>query len=289
MEILQGIFQFDLSFLNSYVMPLGGKITPQNTPYFLTGGLMVIMVALSLTPMADSLLRFAYGFRLPIKEEREQLQTLFTAVCQAANKNPNDYHLYIVDEVFPNAYALGHNHVAITRKLLKEYNANEIKGVLAHELGHLHYGDTVKTRVFITVCLIGQTALIAYHCIASLLAGLSKVPIPIINLVCLFASWMFSIQAWLIQILLILPLSIGAMFGSRQDEYRADKYAITVGQGEGLYAFLYRLLDSDNGSSNSFLAILQRSHPKTGNRIRRIEECGVALHENLNAISTKMS
>lgn len=74
------------------------------------------------------------------------------------------------------------------------------------------------------------------------------------------------------QLLLVLPLGIGAMFGARQNEYRADKYAFQIGHGAGLYSALYRLLDSDSSQSSGFWTILNQSHPKTGKRIQKIEQ-----------------
>lgn len=272
-QLLQGFFKFKLDFLLPYLKPFGvTSIQTQHIPFIITGTIMVVLVFFSLTPIADIFLRFIYGFRKPIRDEKEKLQNLFEVVCKGAGKNPNTYKLYVVDEEFPNAYALGINNIAVTRRLLQNFSNNEIKGVIAHEVGHLHYGDSIYTRVFMTVSIIGQIALIFYTIAGKILVSLARIPIPFLNLFSLFAGWAFSLQAWVIEILLLVPLSVGAMFGSRQNEYRADRYAYEIGQGEGLYAFLHRILDDNPGRNNGLLNVLRASHPKTGNRIRKLEE-----------------
>lgn len=272
MEIVQGVFQFDLSLFNPYLMLFGLKITTQNAPYWLTGALMGAVVTLGLTPAADTLLRLSYGFRKPLKDEGDKLQRLFEDVCYAAKVEPGKFKVYVMDDLNPNACALGYNQIAVTRGLLKTFSDNEIKGILAHEMGHLHYGDTIRNRVFITVSILGQISLFGYHCLSGIFSMLSKIPIPLLNLFFFLMSLFFSFVTWFMQLLLVLPLGVGAMFGVRQNEYRADRYALEIGQGEGLYSALYRFLDSDNVKPSGFLAILHRSHPDTGKRIHKIEQ-----------------
>lgn len=166
MEIVQGVFQFDLSVFNLFLMPFGLKITALNTHFWLTGALMSVMVILGLTPAADTLLRLSYGFRQPLKDERDKLQRLFSEVCRAARKEPGSFKVYVMDDLSPNACALGRNHVAVTRGLLKDFSDEQIKGILAHEMGHLHFGDTIRNRVFVTVSILGQVSLFGYHCLS---------------------------------------------------------------------------------------------------------------------------
>lgn len=232
---------------------------------------MGAVVLISLTPVSDILLRLSYRFRKPLADEKEMLHRIFASVCQAAKKDPGDYRVYVVDDPFPNGYALGSNNVAITRSILRDFPESELKGVLAHELGHLHYGDTIRKRVFVTVSIIGQAALTCYRLIGGIFNTLAVLPLPIINLMFWFIGIMFKLQVWIMELAMLSPLTIGAMFGSRLDEYRADRYAFEVGQGEGLISFLHRTMDTGN-SSSGFLAILRRSHPASAERIRRIEQ-----------------
>lgn len=63
--------------------------------------------------------------------------------------------VYIIPEEAPNAFATGRNPqhaaVAVTRGLLRLLNREEIKGVLAHELGHVRNRDTLIMTVAATI------------------------------------------------------------------------------------------------------------------------------------------
>lgn len=266
------LYRISLDFLTPYLSWFGLTSIPNEyVPLIVTGAIMAGLVAISLTPAADYLLRPIYGFRLPLSDEENKLYTLFRAVCRDAGKDANNYKLFIVDEQFPNAYALGLNNVAVTRRLLKDFSDNEIKAVMAHELGHLHYGDSLYSKIFMTVSIVGQVVLIVYYAIGNFFSTLARVPIPFLNLIILFIGWGFSIQAWLFNLLLLIPLGFGKMLGSRECEYRADRYACQIGHHAGLRQFLYKLLDMDTRSHKGLWAILRASHPATGKRIHRLE------------------
>lgn len=269
--LLNYFYPIDFAFLNEFIGSFF-TIKPAHAPYIEAGIVMISLTLLSFTPITDIILRFTHGFRSPLREEKEKLHRLFAEVCHSAKKNPDNYKLYIADENVPNAYALGINTIGVGRRLLMDYSAAEIKGVIAHEIGHLHYGDTIYNRIFITVSLVGQAVLAVYYFIGKLLVIFARIPIPFVNLAALFIGFAFTVQSWLFEILLALSLSIGKMLGCRQSEYRADRYALEIGHGEGLYQFLYRLLDSHPGHNNGLKNILHASHPKTGNRLRKLEE-----------------
>lgn len=79
------------------------------------------------------------------------------------------------------------------------------------------------------------------------------------------------VMMWFFQLFVWIPIFIGSCFGSRQEEYRADKYAAKVGYSDGLTSFLNKLLDLD-GHPSGFMGLLYRTHPKTGDRIRALED-----------------
>ena len=55
--------------------------------------------------------------------------------------------VYVIPEAAPNAFATGrspnHGSVAITQGLLSILTREELKGVIAHELGHIRHRDTL--------------------------------------------------------------------------------------------------------------------------------------------------
>jgi len=71
---------------------------------------------------------------------------MFEEVYQNAKEvNPkiNDgIKLYIMDAMYINAYAIGQQTVAVTREAIESLAPDQLKGVLAHELGHITHGHT---------------------------------------------------------------------------------------------------------------------------------------------------
>lgn len=281
--LIYSFYKFNLDFFIPYFSMVGITLTKTNVPLATAILVMTVLILLSLSPFADSLLRALYGFRKPLNDEVERLNYLFNSVCCSAKKNPKDYQVYIIDEKSPNAYALGSNSIGITRMLLNNFSDAEIKGVIAHELGHINYKDSVHTKIFMTVTIFGQCILILYKVLAVFFGGLARIPIPFVNIFFLLINWVFSLQVWFFELLLVIPLSFGKLFGSRRCEYRADRYAYEIGEGEGLYSFLYKILDM-NYESNGFFKVLRSTHPATAERIRKIDK----LQKEVN-FSTKES
>jgi heat shock protein HtpX len=63
--------------------------------------------------------------------------------------------LYIIPEMQPNAFATGrgprHAAVAVTQGLLETMDREELKGVLAHELGHVKHRDILISSIAATL------------------------------------------------------------------------------------------------------------------------------------------
>src|SRR5262249_7429803 len=59
--------------------------------------------------------------------------------------------VYVTPEMQPNAFATGRNPqngvVAVTQGILKLLNERELRGVLAHELGHIKNRDVLVTTI----------------------------------------------------------------------------------------------------------------------------------------------
>jgi heat shock protein HtpX len=63
--------------------------------------------------------------------------------------------IYVIPESAPNAFATGrnpqHSAVAVTKGLLSMLSQDEIRGVIAHELGHIRNRDTLIMTIAATV------------------------------------------------------------------------------------------------------------------------------------------
>jgi heat shock protein HtpX len=238
-------------------------------------GLMGGLVGIALTPVGEAFFRFINGCRLPIRDERGKLWPAFCAVCDAAKVEPERYALYVSDDKFPNAFAMGRKTICVTRSLLNGSTEDELMGVLAHEIGHLVHGDSVRAIVFYMITLVGQLIMFGGWLITKILAlfvsidsmGRAKDHTEIFSF---FAGIIWAIM-WFFQIFVWIPIFVGACFGSRRQEFRADRYAAQIGFGDGLLSFQNRTIDIE-GHPNGFIGLLYRTHPKTGERIRRLEQ-----------------
>ena len=81
--------------------------------------------------------------------------------------------IYLVDDPAPNAFATGRNPehaaIAVTTGLLAMMNRDELEGVLAHELSHIHNYDILVGTIAVT--LVGFVALLADFGLRLLLFG----------------------------------------------------------------------------------------------------------------------
>ena len=101
--------------------------------------------------------------------------TLFNIVeeMKIASGLPMMPRIYIIDDPRPNAFAVGrdpeHASVAVTAGLLNRLDRDEVQGVIAHELAHVHNRDVLY--VMLAAMMIGVIALMADVFLRSLWYG----------------------------------------------------------------------------------------------------------------------
>jgi len=195
--------------------------------------------------------------------------------------------LYYVDTPIPNAFATGrspsHAAVAVTTGIMDILTDNELRAVLAHELGHVKNRDMLVSTV--AACVAGAISLIAQMAMFSgALFGGNSDDEGRGNLVGSLAMMILApLAATLIQ-----------MAVSRSREYLADQHsADTLGTGRDLSSALSKLenfkgqlpplaptpVDQATGHlmfTNMFsaagLASLFSTHPSTADRIARLRQ-----------------
>lgn len=100
--------------------------------------------------------------------DRTTAPTLYGIVEQlSANAGLPMPRVYVIESEQPNAFATGRNPanaaVAATTGLLNRLNADEIAGVMAHELGHVKNRDTLTMTITATIAgAIGMLANFAF-------------------------------------------------------------------------------------------------------------------------------
>lgn len=218
----------------------------------------------------ERILRFSNSIRkIATSTEKERLLPLFKEVySKAFRKNKNigrKIKPYIIDTMEVNAYIIGRNTLVITRGALETFNDEEIKGIMAHEFGHLKNYDGQVTLLVKFCTTMFLWIFIAFSFVFSLLEKLFEKN---------FIGDLFGIVRQVFQfvvkaVLLIWTLLISG--GSRHTEYKADMYAKSIGYGEELKSALYQLYHMEISEKKGLTENLKRTHPILAYRIEKLE------------------
>ena len=250
-----------------------------------------ISVALALSPIGEAIFRSMNGCREIVDSSiLNRLTPLFNEIYEKAKlKDPNlsqNIKLYMVDQPYPNAFALGRNTVCVTNGLLHLDDA-EIKGIFAHEFAHLSNKDT-------------DIALFIY--VGNLLASLMFLILRVILFIISFLMISFSesnstyetydaygrrqrkkggalkgfVLAAGLDMIYVAIIGLYTKLGiilvshsSRNHEFAADKFAYNLGYGRELRDALVEL-QGEAEKPTGFVANLMATHPKTALRIEKL-------------------
>ena len=250
-----------------------------------------ISVALALSPIGEAIFRSMNGCREIVDSSiLNRLTPLFNEIYEKAKlKDPNlsqNIKLYMVDQPYPNAFALGRNTVCVTNGLLHLDDA-EIKGIFAHEFAHLSNKDT-------------DIALFIY--VGNLLASLMFLILRVILFIISFLMISFSesnstyetydaygrrqrkkggalkgfVLAAGLDMIYVAIIGLYTKLGiilvshsSRNHEFAADKFAYNLGYGRELRDALVEL-QGETEKPTGFVANLMATHPKTALRIEKL-------------------
>jgi heat shock protein HtpX len=154
--------------------------------------------------------------------------------------------LYIIPQEQPNAFATGrnpkHSAVAVTAGIRKLLTEDELRGVLAHELGHVRNHDILLTSVVASIA----SAITWIGYLVLFIGGDDDGPLGIIGPLLL---WLLApIAAAIIQLAI-----------SRQREYSADATGAEIcGNPESLASALLRL---ESGAQEVPMQVNQATEP----------------------------
>jgi Zn-dependent protease with chaperone function len=259
--------------------------TPENTLLlmgFITSGLLTVI---GISKIGHYILHFFLGGRNAIGREQAKLIPLLNEVITTVNnkKNtnytPTNIRIKIKDIKEPNAQAFGKDTIIITDGLLKTANDEELTAVLAHELGHLYYKDSVILSA--TICGSIATKILVwlygiYVIITTALATITT------KITFLKETAPLAIVFAIFPIIIFLPiiafnwlglriLNLCLLFMSRHYEYRADKFAKEMGYQTGLISFLEKVQETTE-HDKGMLGKIFASHPAPMKRIGRLED-----------------
>lgn len=230
----------------------------------------------SLSPLGEAYVRFKERVKqLPRNEQTAWIYEMFDEVHAAARgvnaKISEKVKLYYKETEEINAYAVGHRTVIVTHGILR-FSPEQIKGVLAHEFGHISGGDSdldLGINVSNTILMLFTVAVSA---VVSLFAWILSMAFESLSAkaACVAVGGVI-ISA--LSIVYYLWIKIGKLMinaASRNDEYAADAFSVKCGYGEGLYSAL-SVLDPSKMRS-SFFSLLSSTHPDTVSRLEKIRE-----------------
>ena len=191
-------------------------------------------------------------------------------------------HVCVVESQLPNAAMLGNDTLIVNSGILG-WNDGIIGGVIAHEVGHLHYGDSIKLMdlMFLKRFTLFLTLIPIVLFVWAVVVGNMRPAGNVIGgrhseIFTLFSVVFFG-EFMTVLYLLVRRVVFGNFTGSgwiarllgRTAEYRADDFAVDLGWGVELDSFLAHL-SSWTSEDNSFKAEINRTHPGMAKRRDRI-------------------
>lgn len=270
-------------FIIGYIVQLVFKM-PFWEAFFVGLTLYVISITIALSPLGEWTLRIQTGCRkIKDKEQINRLEPLFREVYEKARKLnpsiPKDVRLFLNEDESANAFATGRKTICVTKGLFRLPDA-QIKATLSHEFGHLAHKDTDLILIISVGNLIIALMVTAIRLVINLMQLF-------LGIICIFVggeesfitSILNAITNMMINIFVIFVMWVWTAIGvtmvmksSRENEYRADKFAFNLGYGYELCV----MLDSVSGvKSKGLFKSLVSSHPKTKKRIAHLQKEGV--------------
>lgn len=243
---------------------------------FIGVGISMFFTFISLSPLGEAYVRYKERVKqLPRNEQTAWIYEIFDEVHASARKVnakvSEKVKLYYKDTDEVNAYAVGHRTVIITDGIL-QLSPEQLKGVLAHEFGHISGGDSdidLGINVSNTILMLFTIAVSAF---ISFMAWALSMAFESISAkaTCIAIGGAITTALSLVYYLWIKLGRLMVNAASRNDEYAADAFSVKCGYGEGLHSALSTLDPSKMRSS--FFSLLSSTHPDTVARLEKIRK-----------------
>lgn len=253
-----------------------------------------VSVALALSPIGEAIFRAMNGCReISDPSMLNRLTPLFNEVYEKAKlKDPNlsqNIRLYIVDQPYPNAFALGRNTVCVTSGLLY-LSDDEIKGIFAHEFAHLSNKDTDITLFIYVGNLIASVMFLILRVVLFIISFFLGSMTGRRNSAArgfVLAATLDLIYAAIVGLYTKLGILL-VNYSNRNHEFEADKFAYDLGYGRELRDALTEL-QGENVKPSGFVANLMSSHPETYLRIEKLNKYLSEIFNNNSSRSVNES
>ena len=218
------------------------------------------------------------GTRRPTEEEQAVLEPAFQEVLSRLGRgSKRRYRLRVIDDDNLNAAAGGGSLVMVTTRALHTLPDDQLKAVLAHELGH-HAGLhplvlLAQGWMYLPISIVAWVAA-KFHSIVAWISG-QKMRTGV-YLFLLGVALFVRLMLLVLGLVLRLANLILVFFG-RRAEYRADDMGVALGYGESLEQALRTIegttvAQPEPSGAGSWLTNLESTHPPTSKRIERIRK-----------------
>lgn len=121
----------------------GAKSVPDWVFFALGFGTSGLLVIIGISQFGHAILRLFLGARASIGRERSKIEPILGEVLENINNQygttfkVDNLKLLVKDVKEPNAQAFGRDTIVVTDGLIRMASDDELRGVLAHEVGHL--------------------------------------------------------------------------------------------------------------------------------------------------------
>lgn len=244
--------------------------------FFLLLIIYVAFLLIGFSSLGEKLLRLLNHVRpLETKREIEYLQPLFEEVYLHTKevytyKLPN-IQICIIDNMTVNAMALGRHTIAVTKGAMKTFTEDELKAVMAHEMAHIVYGDTIASLyTLIGNGFFSAFVLFARFCLL-LLDWLQNV---FTKKRGFLFSFIFLIQLLFEAVIFIFNFGLQVILSvnRRKNEFWADGFSYSIGYDTDMIEALYLLEKISLGDNSTIIQKMTASHPRITLRIKKLEE-----------------
>ena len=215
--------------------------------------------------------------REPTPEEQQRLVPAWEdVISKVGNGGERKYRLRVVASSQLNAYAAGGRQVAVTQGSLEHLSDSELRGIVAHELGHhagFHPVVGLAAHWIMKPIAWAEWVSIKLHNISAFITRFARTS---------FVFWAAYIFAFLLMAAVyilrgVIHLTdIILLWFGRRAEYLADETAVLLGFGPGLLSSLHMFqeMEAQEGLADHdsrLEEMLSNTHPPTRKRIARVK------------------
>lgn len=242
--------------------------------FFWSLAIYTLSISIALSPLGENIMRKLEQVKpLSTSREKERLIPLFVEVYKKSlTETPSlgkNIELFTNNDMTVNAFAFGRNTVVINKGAIEGMSDEEIKGIFAHEFGHLANHDTKALLINVVGNGIFSLAIMLINGIITFYNSVTNFIRPGHD-----SIWIMNILKGLVNGITIAIMWIGNVIlsiNSRSNEFNADRYASKIGYGDNLISALYFLSNLDMGGKIPFRERIKMSHPYINERIGRLE------------------